>query len=424
MSIVSTFKLGINRLPLDCVNVKDWGAVGDGATDDTIKIQAAVDACFGPASTPHGGNSYSLNKVLFFPCGKYNITSPILFPPMQGGHVFGAGKYATHIVNVAGSGSTQYYGSVFKTDAADYCRFEHMTLEAVGKGGGLNCYCFVGGWNRTTPDTTSTTHSGECMFRNVRFLNGDGGSIWGVAFGANTDVMGSEVLYDGCTFESCSIGMEGLEFNALDYTVIGGSCVGCAIGLSDNSSSPISSVIGMDFSGSTTCDCNISGGSGSGMALLGCTSSSTTFLSTHGGSPVKTKACIHNPLSGSGYYTTGENYVAIDASYGLNTVFQPPAVSNKQSGKICVRGCNLPGTFTSAVGDAILGATFTGSITLTALSTSAKTGTIYAGMLITGTGVAASTRVLTDNGDGTYVLSVSQNVPSRAMVATPLIENI
>jgi hypothetical protein len=48
----------------ESVSVKDFGAVGDGSTDDTAAIQAAVNA------TPYG--------VLLFPVGTYKITSPIV----------------------------------------------------------------------------------------------------------------------------------------------------------------------------------------------------------------------------------------------------------------------------------------------------------------------------------------------------------
>ena len=48
----------------ESVSVKDFGAVGDGVTDDTAAIQAAIDA--------NGG------AVIFFPVGTYKITSPIL----------------------------------------------------------------------------------------------------------------------------------------------------------------------------------------------------------------------------------------------------------------------------------------------------------------------------------------------------------
>src|SRR6185436_13166117 len=55
---------GNRRLPSGAVvSVKDHGALGDGRADDTRAIQAAVNAALGNA--------------LFFPPGKYKITSPI-----------------------------------------------------------------------------------------------------------------------------------------------------------------------------------------------------------------------------------------------------------------------------------------------------------------------------------------------------------
>jgi hypothetical protein len=56
-------------------NVKDYGAVGDGVTDDTAAIQECFDAAFGTWASPHGGTNATWNKAVFFPQGTYKVTS-------------------------------------------------------------------------------------------------------------------------------------------------------------------------------------------------------------------------------------------------------------------------------------------------------------------------------------------------------------
>lgn len=55
----------------EVVSVKDFGAVGDGVTDDTAAIQAAIDSALVPSV------GYTM---IWFPTGLYLTTSPLLLP--------------------------------------------------------------------------------------------------------------------------------------------------------------------------------------------------------------------------------------------------------------------------------------------------------------------------------------------------------
>lgn len=82
----------------DRVNVKDFGAQGDGVTDDTVAIQRAVDQLFlnsaGKASSDTA-SGYALRVVLELPAGQYNVSSPIFLPSYATLH--GAGQDNTLI---------------------------------------------------------------------------------------------------------------------------------------------------------------------------------------------------------------------------------------------------------------------------------------------------------------------------------------
>lgn len=59
------------------VSVKDFGAVGDGSTNDTGSIQAAIDAAAG--------------RLIYFPAGTYRVTSTLTYQPAAYVSSFGAG---------------------------------------------------------------------------------------------------------------------------------------------------------------------------------------------------------------------------------------------------------------------------------------------------------------------------------------------
>jgi hypothetical protein len=57
------------------LNVKLYGALGDGTTDDTASIQAAVDDAYNKITT----SPYAGGAIVFFPAGLYKVSTPITF---------------------------------------------------------------------------------------------------------------------------------------------------------------------------------------------------------------------------------------------------------------------------------------------------------------------------------------------------------
>lgn len=62
----------------DYVSVKAFGAVGDGATDDTDAIQRALEELY---SDIVDQDDYASSRILFFPAGLYNISASLKIPP-------------------------------------------------------------------------------------------------------------------------------------------------------------------------------------------------------------------------------------------------------------------------------------------------------------------------------------------------------
>ena len=101
------------------VSVKDFGAVGDGVTDDTVAIQAAIDSfgSGGVLATSNGG-------TLYFPKGLYAISAGLLIQ-QTGVRLIGEGIESTKILVTSNLGAAK---AVFEFDQTN------SAYSAVGVG--------------------------------------------------------------------------------------------------------------------------------------------------------------------------------------------------------------------------------------------------------------------------------------------------
>src|SRR5215472_16480468 len=104
---------------LSWANVKtNYGAVGDGVTDDTAAIQKGLNA-LGPT-----------NPTLYFPAGTYRITQTLSLASQMHVNVIGQDPATTTILWAGASGGTMLY-----LNGVAYSRFDRLTFDGQGSAG-------------------------------------------------------------------------------------------------------------------------------------------------------------------------------------------------------------------------------------------------------------------------------------------------
>lgn len=125
----------------DVINVKDWGATGNGVTDDSTAIQAAIEYA----------RTYGTIRgaTVFAPPGIYKIVTPLVIESNTGGLRFvGAGRNATIL---KGTSLTYILATSLATDNSHVLYLADMTiendnttLEGTAGAGPFSCAFFSG----------------------------------------------------------------------------------------------------------------------------------------------------------------------------------------------------------------------------------------------------------------------------------------
>ena len=74
----------------DVINVKDWGATGNGSTDDTAAIRAAI------AHAKSIGKYPTIGATIYFPPGTYVVSMPLDFSSPSNIRLTGAGEFSLY----------------------------------------------------------------------------------------------------------------------------------------------------------------------------------------------------------------------------------------------------------------------------------------------------------------------------------------
>ncbi len=144
------------------INVRDFGAAGDGITDDTDAIQRALLAAAGEDTRPRFVFwAWTAAPEVFFPAGTYRISRTLLVPACGGGD-----RGVSNHINLRGDDS-----EIRQTDAARdilYLRKAHQIL--------IEGLTFTGG-RRQLKIWSKNTDRARITIRNCRFRDSAGVAI-------------------------------------------------------------------------------------------------------------------------------------------------------------------------------------------------------------------------------------------------------
>jgi len=187
--------------------VKDFGATGDGVTDDTAAINRALYQLFCRESNPQ------IRRSLFFPAGIYRVTETILIPPYATLWGEGADNSVIRLDNsnddstlnayvARTADSLQQYGVNIGTNGATAPQF--VTVMNLG---------FEN--QDTTTDVFLVEDATNCSFQNVSFVGPlgqanlvtAGPDTAGLRFASTASLICTQIVFDGCKFSGTTFGI-------------------------------------------------------------------------------------------------------------------------------------------------------------------------------------------------------------------------
>tara|TARA_B100001113_G_scaffold74844_1_gene58287 strand:- start:1128 stop:2720 length:1593 start_codon:yes stop_codon:yes gene_type:complete len=175
------------------VSVKDFGAKGDGSTDDVLAINKALEKLYRHTDK----TDVRSRRILFFPAGQYNITAEIKIPPYA--HLVGEGQDKT-ILHRTGSGDNlavtvdnagQGHGSIGNSSAVTprNISLEGITFRQMTAKVGLSI------------DSTTNLYARNCKWQGTYASGGaDASGSKAITNRSTTALTSEHIVFDQCTF--------------------------------------------------------------------------------------------------------------------------------------------------------------------------------------------------------------------------------
>lgn len=176
-------------------SVLDFGAVGDGVTDDTAAINRALYQIYCRELNPQ------IRRSLFFPAGVYRVTGSINIPS----YATLVGEGSDNSVIVMDSGINDYVARTADS-------LQHTGVNIGDTGAIPPQYITITNLGFTHSDVTGNVllvqDATNCRFQNVGFrgtstttdLDSDINGSVGVSFSSTSGLVCEQIIFDGCVF--------------------------------------------------------------------------------------------------------------------------------------------------------------------------------------------------------------------------------
>ena len=204
-------------------SVLDFGAVGDGTTDDTDAINNALYQLFCREVNPQ------IRRSLFFPAGVYKVSGTINIPPYA--TLYGEGVDNSVISLVDTEGSVLYVAQTADSN--------QNTGVNIGSGGAIPPqYITVHNLGFKSVDPLSSAflvgQATNCRFQNVGFygplikanLTSNANNTVGVDFNTTNTYNCEQIVFDGCVFNGTVYGvnasqqLKGITFTNSEFNTL------------------------------------------------------------------------------------------------------------------------------------------------------------------------------------------------------------